>query len=67
MLVRSLSCRYTYLGKDTGFKDVAENMWYAEYIKFAVQNGWINGYSDGTFRPNNPITRMRQQKFFLAR
>lgn len=32
-------------------------MWYAEYIKFAVANGWINGYRDGDFRPNAPITR----------
>ena len=57
MLVRSLSCRYTYLGKDTPFPDVDKNMWYAEYIKFAVENKWINGYKDGTFRPNAPITR----------
>ena len=57
MLVRSLSCRYTYLGTDTGFSDVDQNQWYAEYIKFAVENKWINGYKDGTFRPNAPITR----------
>ena len=57
MLVRSLSCRYTYLGTDTGFSDVDQNQWYAEYIKFAVENKWINGYKDGNFRPNAPITR----------
>ena len=57
MLVRSLSCRYTYLGTDTGFSDVDQNQWYAEYIKFAVEHKWINGYKDGTFRPNAPITR----------
>ena len=57
MLVRSLSCRYTYLGTDTGFPDVDQSQWYAEYIKFAVENKWINGYKDGNFRPNAPITR----------
>ena len=57
MLVRSLSCRYTFMGTDTGFNDVDQNQWYAEYIKFAVENKWINGYSDGSFRPNAPITR----------
>lgn len=57
MLVRSLSCRYTYLGTNTGFPDVSPKMWYAEYIKFAVENKWINGYKDGNFRPNAPITR----------
>ncbi len=66
MLVRSLSCRYTYLGKDTPFPDVDKNMWYAEYIKFAVENKWINGYKDGTFRPNAPITRDEAAKI-LAR
>ena len=66
MLVRSLSCRYTYLGTDTGFSDVDQNQWYAEYIKFAVENKWINGYKDGTFRPNAPITRDEAAKI-LAR
>lgn len=41
-------------------------MWYAEYITFAVKNGWINGYSDGTFRPNRLITRAEAAKI-LAR
>lgn len=34
MLVRSLSCRYTFSGTDSGFSDVDTNMWYAEYITF---------------------------------
>lgn len=41
-------------------------MWYAEYITFASKNGWINGYSDGSFRPNAPITRAEATKI-LAR
>lgn len=41
-------------------------MWYAEYITFAAKNGWINGYNDGTFRPNAPITRAEVAKI-LAR
>lgn len=62
MLVRSLSCRYTYMGTNTPFSDVDTNQWYAEYIKFATENKWINGYHDGTFRPNNPITREEAAK-----
>lgn len=31
--------------------------WYAEYITFAVKNKWIDGYIDGTFRPDAMITR----------
>ena len=31
--------------------------WAAANIRIASQRGWINGYEDGTFRPDNPITR----------
>ncbi len=64
MLVRSLSCRYTFLGKDTPYSDVDQDKWYAEYVKFATQEGWINGYKDWKFRPNNPITRSEAAKIF---
>lgn len=62
MLVRSLSCRYTFMGTDTGFNDISGDEWHAEYIKFAVENGWVNGYADGNFRPNAPITRAEAAK-----
>lgn len=66
MLVRSLSCRYTFVGTISGFPDIDESMWYAEYITFASKNGWINGYADGNFRPNTFITRAEAAKI-LAR
>ncbi|MBR5479510.1 MAG: S-layer homology domain-containing protein, partial [Clostridia bacterium] len=31
------------------------------HIAKAAENGYVNGFGDGTFRPNNPITR---QDFF---
>lgn len=31
--------------------------WAEDYILAAVKEGWINGYPDGTFRPDQPITR----------
>lgn len=39
------------------FSDVPAWHWAAQQIGAAVQLGWINGYPDGTFKPNNPITR----------
>ena len=39
------------------FKDVKSDHWASEYIKLAVEQGWITGYVDGTFRPNTNITR----------
>ncbi|MCM1150019.1 MAG: S-layer homology domain-containing protein [Butyricicoccus sp.] len=37
------------------FKDVKSSHWASEYIRLAVQQGWMVGYTDGTFRPENPI------------
>ena len=38
------------------FSDIA-NHWAKDEISASANNGWINGYTDGTFRPNAPITR----------
>lgn len=62
MLVRSLSCRYTFEGTDSHFGDIGSDRWYAEYITFAVNHHWINGYGDGTFRPDAPISRAEAAK-----
>lgn len=47
---------------DSNFPDVSQDTWYAEYITFAVKNRWINGYTDGDFRPDAPITRAEAAK-----
>ena len=39
------------------YSDVDSDSPYAVYIRTAVQNGWMTGYSDGSFRPNAPVTR----------
>lgn len=39
------------------FSDVSANDWYYNQVVGSVKYGWITGYSDGTFRPNNTITR----------
>lgn len=39
------------------FPDVSRNDWFYEQVVSAVQYGWINGYADGTFRPNETIIR----------
>ena len=38
------------------FSDI-NGHWAQKSIELAAGNGWINGYEDGTFRPNNNITR----------
>ncbi len=38
------------------FTDI-EGHWAQKYIELAGGNGWVTGYEDGTFKPNNEITR----------
>ena len=38
------------------FTDVNSDTAYAPYIRIAVQQAWLNGYTDGSFRPNDPVT-----------
>ena len=44
-------------GGNVKFKDVPDDFWAKENISTAAYFGWINGYKDATFRPNNKITR----------
>lgn len=39
------------------FSDVKEGQWYTSAVAWAKSAGVVDGYSDGTFRPNAPITR----------
>lgn len=40
----------------TLFADVPSDLANAPYVRIAVQNGWMNGYTDGSFRPDNAVT-----------
>lgn len=42
---------------DTDFTDVADEAWYARAIAWAQENGIVNGFPDGTFRPDAGLTR----------
>lgn len=54
----AIASRFERLTEGTkSFSDVPGSHWAAKYINFAATRGWVNGYADGTFRPNNSITR----------
>ena len=38
------------------FRDVPAAHWASAAIEAAVEQGFVNGYADGTFRPANPVT-----------
>ena len=40
----------------TLYRDVPGTSQWAPYLRIAVQQGWMNGYTDGSFRPDNTVT-----------
>lgn len=44
------------------FDDVPVDSWYARPVCIAKMYGIVNGYPDGTFRPNDPITFVEAAK-----
>lgn len=51
---------------DSKFTDVSSSAWYYGYIQTSVGYGIITGYGDGTFGPNDTITR-EQAMTMIAR
>ena len=37
------------------FRDVKSSHWASEYIRLALEKGWMVGYTDGTFRPDQTV------------
>jgi hypothetical protein len=48
------------------FSDVAEDAWYAPYVNHIASLGIPTRYPDGTYRPDQPVTRA-QMAVFLVR
>ena len=46
------------------FPDVKED-WYAKYVCYAQEQGWVSGYPDGTFQPANPVKRAEAVKMIV--
>ena len=49
----------------SSFSDVSSEDWFFGYIMAAVEKGIVSGYPDGTFKPNNPITRQEAAKIVV--
>ncbi|MBE9010343.1 S-layer homology domain-containing protein [Pseudanabaenaceae cyanobacterium LEGE 13415] len=46
------------ISSGSDFRDVPEGYWAAPAIKEAYQAGFMSGYPGGTFRPQQPVTRV---------
>lgn len=58
MLVAASSYKDSISGEGSGyslFQDVKSGHWASEYIRCAVSEGWMTGYTDGTFRPDSTV------------
>ncbi|WP_277471315.1 MULTISPECIES: S-layer homology domain-containing protein [unclassified Paenibacillus] len=55
LITRSLGLATVSSG--TIFSDVNAGAWYADAVHTAAAAGLITGYTDGSFKPNSPITR----------
>lgn len=57
ILTRSLGLKPGTGSQDVPFPDVSASDWYREAVQTAAHYQLITGLSDGTFRPQQPITR----------
>ena len=59
ILFRLLSenAKTRFYAQSNDFVDVPSDSWYNEAISTLVQAGVLGGYGDGTFRPDQPVTR----------
>ena len=58
MLVAASSYKDRVSSEGSGyslFRDVKSSYWASEYIRCAVSEGWMTGYTDGTFRPDETV------------
>ena len=58
----SVTAEFVLIGEETEppalpFTDVSENAWYYEAVKYAYDNGLMNGASSSAFSPERTITR----------
>ena len=62
----TVEASFVRTGESTFFTDVPESFWAYDEIKWAYDNGYVNGTSATTFSPNSSITR-QQVWMILAR
>ena len=70
LAVASAPRGYNFSATTTTFPDIAnmdaEHGWAVPYIAYAVSTKAINGYTDGTFKPGNPVTYAEAIKMIVC-
>jgi len=47
------------------YSDVSDNAWYTPYIMAATANGIVEGYADGSFKPESTVNKVEMLKIIL--
>lgn len=50
-------CKKDITCPDTAFSDLVLTAWYHDGTHFCIKNGIMNGFSDGTFKPDRNVSR----------
>ena len=66
MIVRGLGGYDENYYYGTSFPDITPSNWFANIIAYAKTQGIASGYEDGTFRPENPVTRAEAAKLLVV-
>jgi hypothetical protein len=66
IVMQSLPVALEAVSKDNCFKDVPTSAWYYDYACAAKNLSFVAGYSDGTFRPKNPVRFTEALKMILS-
>jgi uncharacterized repeat protein (TIGR02543 family) len=66
--VAAIASRFGALASTSGnaFSDVPSSHWAASFVNSAYEEGWVGGYPDGTFRPEDSATRAEVVKIANA-
>ncbi|KKT76143.1 MAG: S-layer domain protein [Candidatus Peregrinibacteria bacterium GW2011_GWA2_44_7] len=46
------------------FPDIKDD-WYAKYVCFGKTMGWVGGYPDGSFKPENTVSKVEAAKILI--
>jgi TolB protein len=57
MLTNTFSSTPIISEQPHGFPDLDPTAWYAQAVGVCTANGWMIGFNDGTFRPEDPLTK----------
>lgn len=64
ILVESAVDEADFSGRSDCFPDVKKE-WFAQYVCYAAEVGWIEGYPDGLFKPGNTVNKVEAIKMLV--